>query len=53
MNLKEFLRGCKRVLKHAKKPTKEEYYNTLKFTVVLATIFGGLGLILTILFLIA
>ena len=52
MDLKEFFAGCKRVLKHAKKPTRDEYYAALKFTVVLASVFGSIGLVLTILFLV-
>ncbi|NPA85865.1 MAG: protein translocase SEC61 complex subunit gamma [bacterium] len=52
MKLRQFIAGCKRVLKLAKKPTLAEYRQALKFLFFFATIFGIIGLILTIIFLI-
>ncbi len=43
MNLKRFVAQCKRVLKIATKPTKEEYMASLKIISLAIGILGSIG----------
>lgn len=44
--VKRFLKECARVIHVTKKPSKEEYKNTLKITAIGAAIIGAIGFII-------
>jgi protein transport protein SEC61 subunit gamma-like protein len=50
MGLKEFLKNCKRVLKIAKKPGKEEFYSATKITGLGIVFIGLIGFIVFLVF---
>ncbi len=43
MSIKSFLKSCKRVLKVATKPKKEEFFQTAKVTAIGILLIGAIG----------
>jgi protein transport protein SEC61 subunit gamma-like protein len=49
-SISRFFKECKRVLKVAKKPNREEYLNFSKVTAIGIVIIGIIGFIMTLIF---
>lgn len=49
-SLNRFFKECKRALKVAKKPNREEYLNFSKVTLIGIAIIGGIGFVIALIF---